>query len=285
MTNLKRPKVSVLSLLEKKRAGQRIAVVTAYDATMATLFDEAEVDVLMVGDSLGMVVQGWDSTLPVTLEQMIYHSACVARAKPSAHIVADLPFLSYQASTEQAVISAGRLLKEGHAEGVKLEGGLNVLAQVKAILAAGIPVMGHLGLTPQSVHQLGGFKAQARTQESIRRLFEDARALAQAGVYALVLEGVPALVARRVTENLGVPTIGIGAGGGVDGQVLVGHDMLGLYRGHRPKFVRRFGELGDDIVARTRDYAAAVHDGTFPSEEHEFHLLSGQALPNWEESP
>lgn len=271
-------KITIPDILSRKEKGPKLVVVTAYDATMARLFDEAEVDVLMVGDSLGMLVQGWDNTLPVTIEDMIYHCRCVARSRPRAHIVGDLPFLTYQVSDEQAVGAAGRLLKEGHAESVKLEGGAPVCGAVKRIVQAGIPVMGHLGLTPQAVHQMGGFKVQARTTKHALTLLDDAKALVDAGVYSIVLEGIPSEVAQLVSETVPVPTIGIGAGPHTDGQVLVGYDLLGMYRGRAPRFVRRFAELGDGVVGGARAYAEAVRDGSFPGLEHQFSMASGENL-------
>ena len=213
-----RKKITTASIRERK-GGKKLAVLTAYDATMAALFDEALVDILMVGDSLGMVVQGNDNTLSVTLEEMIYHCRAVARSQPRAHIVCDLPFMSYQVSVEQALRSAGRLLKEGGAEGVKLEGGLEMAPTVKALTQAGIPVMGHVGLTPQSVHQMGGFKVQGKNEESAAQLIDAAKALESAGAYSIVIEGVPAEVGRSVTASVAIPTIGIGAGIETDGQV------------------------------------------------------------------
>lgn len=256
----------------------KIAVATAYDASMARLLDDGGVDILMVGDSLGMVVQGRDSTLAVTLDQMIYHSSCVARVRPRAHLVCDLPFMSYQISPEQALASAGRLVKEGEAESVKLEGGRSMAATVEKIVQAGIPVMGHVGLTPQSVHQFGGFRVQGRTTSEAERLVDDALALVEAGVYAIVIEGVPTEVARLVTERVAVPTIGIGAGPGTDGQVLVSYDFLGLYRALSPRFVRRYRELGDDVVEATKEYVADVRTGGFPQVEHSFSMSEGEDL-------
>lgn len=256
----------------------KIVVATAYDATMAKLLDDGGVDILMVGDSLGMVVQGRDSTLTVTLDQMIYHSSCVARVRPRAHVVCDLPFMSYQISPEQALASAGRLVKEGDAESVKLEGGRSVAAAVEKIVQAGIPVMGHVGLTPQSVHQFGGFRVQGRTASAAEQLVDDALALAAAGAYAIVIEGVPSEVARLVSERVSVPTIGIGAGPGTDGQVLVSYDFLGLYRALSPRFVRRYRELGDDIVEATKEYVADVRTGGFPQSEHSFSMSEGEDL-------
>lgn len=256
----------------------KIVVATAYDATMAKLLDDGGVDILMVGDSLGMVVQGRDSTLAVTLDQMIYHSSCVARVRPRAHVVCDLPFMSYQISPEQALASAGRLVKEGDAESVKLEGGRSVAAAVEKIVQAGIPVMGHVGLTPQSVHQFGGFRVQGRTASAAEQLVDDALALASAGAYAIVIEGVPSEVARLVSERVSVPTIGIGAGPDTDGQVLVSYDFLGLYRALSPRFVRRYRELGDDIVEATKEYVADVRTGGFPQAEHSFSMSEGEDL-------
>jgi 3-methyl-2-oxobutanoate hydroxymethyltransferase len=273
-----RKKVTTTSLLEKKRRGEKIVVATAYDATMATLLDEGGVDVLMVGDSLGMVIQGHDNTLSVTLDEMIYHSRTVARIRPRAHIVCDLPFLSYQVSAEQALLAGGRLLKEGGAESVKLEGGRHLAASVRSMVRAGIPVMGHIGLTPQSVHQLGGFRVQGRTEAAARELVADAIALEEAGAYSLVLEGVPTSVAERVTEAVSIPTIGIGAGPKTDGQVLVSYDFLGMYRGLSPKFVKRFAELGTAIVEATERFGEEVRGGEFPSDEHGFSMLEGQGL-------
>lgn len=279
---MSRKKITTTSLLARKLSGEKIVVVTAYDATMATLLDSAEVDILMVGDSLGMVVQGHESTLSVTLDEMAYHCRAVTRARPTAHVVCDLPFLSYQVTPEDALRAAGHLVKEGGAESVKLEGGRAVVASVRKIVDAGIPVMGHLGLTPQSVHRFGGFRVQGKTRAAAERLIDDARALEDAGVYAIVIEGVPTEVAARMTEVVSVPTIGIGAGPATDGQVLVCYDLLGMYSELSPKFVRRFRELGVEVKEATRQYAAAVRDGSFPAEEHEFRMNEGESLPNSE---
>ncbi len=256
----------------------KLAVATAYDATMARLLDEGGVDILMVGDSLGMVVQGRDSTLSVTLRDMIYHCGCVARVRPSAHVVCDLPFMSYQVSAEQALVAAGRLVKEGNAEAVKLEGGREVAESVRRIVAAGIPVMGHVGLTPQSIHQLGGFKIQGKTTSDAERLLADVEALAQAGAYAIVIEGVPSDVAELLTLRSPVPTIGIGAGPATDGQVLVSYDFLGMYRTLSPRFVRRYRQLGDEVVESTKQYVSDVRAGVFPGPEHSFTMNEGEDL-------
>ena len=274
MTQVKMTTTKIRTL----KGSAKIAVATAYDASMARLLDDGGVDILMVGDSLGMVVQGRDSTLAVTLDQMIYHSSCVARVRPRAHVVCDLPFMSYQVSPEQALASAGRLIKEGDAESVKLEGGRSMAATVEKIVQAGIPVMGHVGLTPQSVHQFGGFRVQGKTASEAERLVDDALALAEAGVYAIVIEGVPTEVARVVTERVPVPTIGIGAGADTDGQVLVSYDFLGLYRALSPRFVRRYRELGDDVVEATKEYVADVRKGAFPQAEHSFSMSEGEDL-------
>ncbi len=263
-------KHTAVSLRARKEIGPKIAVVTAYDATMARLLDAGGVDALMVGDSLGMVVQGRENTLPVTLDEVIYHSRAVARTKPRAHLIGDMPFLSFQVSPERALENAGRLLKEGGAESVKLEGGIEMAETVRRIVSAGIPVMGHLGLMPQSVHRMGGFKVQGRTEEAAERLLEDARALEQAGAFSIVLEGVPSEVAERVTAAVSVPTIGIGAGPHCDGQVLVCYDFLGMYRELSPKFVKRFAELGEAVVNATERYVHDVREAAFPAPEHGF---------------
>jgi 3-methyl-2-oxobutanoate hydroxymethyltransferase len=265
-----RDKITVPDLLTRKQDGPRICAVTAYDSTFARLLDAAGVDILLVGDSLGMAVQGHPNTLPVTLDDISYHSRAIARSRPRAHICADLPFLSYQVSVERAVESAGTLLKFGGAESVKLEGGAAWAPHVRAMVASGIPVMGHLGLTPQSVHSFGGFRVQGRGESAERQMLSDAEALAAAGVFAMVLEGIPSSLAKRITEVVRVPTIGIGAGPNCDGQVLVCYDLLGLETELRPRFVKRFAELGQAVTAATRDYVQDVRAGVFPAAEHCF---------------
>jgi 3-methyl-2-oxobutanoate hydroxymethyltransferase len=272
-------KVNTTQLRARKGCAEKIAVVTAYDATIAGLLDEAGVDVLMVGDSLGMVVQGNDDTLSVTLDEMAYHCRAVRRGARRAHVVCDLPFMTYQVSPEQALGSAGRLMKEGGAESVKLEGGELMAPSVRRIVSAGIPVMGHIGLTPQSVHHMGGFRIQGKTHDAAQVLMNDARALEEAGVYALVIEGVPADVADSITRAVGVPTIGIGAGPGTDGQVLVCYDLLGMYGATSPRFVRRFRQLGGEITAAAKEYVAAVREGSFPAQEHSFAMAPGEKAP------
>ncbi len=263
--------ITAVSLSAKKKRGEKITMLTAYDATFAALFDRAGVDVLLVGDSLGMVIQGHPNTLPVKLEHVVYHTAAVSRVTRHAHVVGDMPFMSYQVSPEQALTSAGLLVQEGGAHGVKLEGGREVVPQIERIVGAGIPVMGHIGLTPQSVHRMGGFKVQGKDAGSARRLLEDARAVQDAGCYSLVLEGIPAELAREITEGLTIPTIGIGAGAGCDGQVLVCYDMLGMNPDFRPKFVKAFTELHEQVTSATQAYMAEVQSGAFPAEQHSFH--------------
>jgi 3-methyl-2-oxobutanoate hydroxymethyltransferase len=263
-------KVTVPEIRARKRSAAPIAMVTAYDFTMARLMDEAGVDVILVGDSLGMVVQGLATTLPVTVDEICYHGRAVARGAGRAHLVGDLPFMSYQVSPEQAVESAGKLVKEGAFEAVKLEGGEEIARHVVRIVRAGIPVMGHVGLQPQSVHALGGFKMQGRGGDAAAKVVADALALEQAGAYAIVLEAIPPDVAQQVTRAVSIPTIGIGAGAGCDGQVLVCTDLLGMSRGHAPRFAKRYAELGDAIVDAMARYVAEVRSGAFPSAEHAF---------------
>jgi 3-methyl-2-oxobutanoate hydroxymethyltransferase len=260
------PPVTVLDFARWKQSGRKISVLTAYDFTTARTFDEAGIDCLLVGDSLGVVVQGHPNTLGVTLDQIVYHTEIVARAARRALVVADLPFLSYQASIETAMQAAGRCLKEARCGAVKLEGGRRSAATVRALVEAGIPIMGHVGLTPQSVHQFGGFKVQ-RDGDA---LAADALALAEAGAFAVVLECIPAALAERITAELPVPTIGIGAGAGCDGQVLVAHDMLGLFEGFRPRFVRRYAELAPVLRDAAARYAEDVREGRFPGPDESF---------------
>jgi 3-methyl-2-oxobutanoate hydroxymethyltransferase len=261
-------KVTVPDIRAAKGAGSRLVAVTAYDFTMARLVDQAGVDIVLVGDSLGMIVQGLESTLPVTVDEMCYHGRAVARAKLRAHLVGDMPFMSYQSSTARAVASAGRLVKEGAFESVKIEGGEEIAERVSAITRLGIPVMGHVGMQPQSIHAYGGFKVQGRSEQSAARIVANAKALESAGVYAIVVEAVPADVAARVTSAVGVPTIGIGAGVQCDGQVLVCTDLLGMSQGHAPKFAKRYAELGSEIIEAVRRYATEVRSGAFPAAEH-----------------
>lgn len=277
---MKPVRVTAPRLIAQKQRGEKITMVTAYDVTFARLLDQAGVDVLLVGDSVGMVAAGYDTTLPVTLDEMIYHCRAVARGAQRAQIVGDLPFGSYQVSLEQGVSSAIRMMKEGACHAVKLEGGATYAPLVEQLVKAGIPVMGHIGLLPQSVHQQGGFKVQGREAGGQDRLVNDALALQQAGAYALVIEGVPAPIAAAITQAVHIPTIGIGAGAGCDGQVLVIYDLLGLDAAFKPTFVRRFAELGQAVTAAVQTYIAAVRDGSFPSSEESFSLVSKSASDN-----
>jgi 3-methyl-2-oxobutanoate hydroxymethyltransferase len=271
-------KVTVPAIRERKQRGPKLAVVTAYDATIARLLDDGGADILLVGDSLGMVVQGQPSTLAVTVDEMAYHARAVARGTARAHIVVDMPFMSFQVTSEKALEAAGKLVKEGNAEAVKLEGGVDMADTVRRIVAAGIPVMGHVGLTPQSIHALGGFRVQGKSEDAAARVLQDAKALEQAGAYAIVLEAMPADLARRITETVDVPTIGIGAGPHCDGQVLVCYDFLGMYRDIQPKFVKRYAELGDAIVTAMRAYVGDVQSGAFPEARHSFGMAQPKAV-------
>ena len=274
---MKTQRVTIHTLRGMKERGEKIAMLTAYDATFARLLDEGGADVLLVGDSLGMVVQGHDTTLPVTLEDMIYHCRAVVRGAARAHVVGDMPFGSYQASLEQGVANAAKLMKEGGCHSVKLEGGAVHAELVRRLVSAGIPVMGHIGLTPQSFHQLGGFKVQGRDSGGRERLLADARALEEAGVYAIVLEAIPSDIAREITETVSVPTIGIGGGVNCDGQVLVSYDMLGMDETFKPRFVRRFATLGQTIKDATAAYVSEVRSGTFPSDAESFAVSEKRA--------
>jgi 3-methyl-2-oxobutanoate hydroxymethyltransferase len=261
----KAKRIRVPDFREKKQHGEKIVVLTAYDFPMAQILDHAGVDILLVGDSLGMVVLGHETTLPVTLDAMVYHTAAVSRGAKRALVVADMPFLTFQVSVSEAVRNGGRLLQEGGAAAVKIEGGRAVLDTAARMVDAGIPVMGHLGLGPQSVHQLGGYRQQARTRDEAERLIDEARALEGVGVFALVLESIPAEVARKVTAELSIPTIGIGAGPYCDGQVLVSYDMLGLSQGPVPPFVKRYTDLGASILQAAQEYSADVRAGRYPA--------------------
>jgi len=265
-------KLPLPELLEMKRRREKIVMVTAYDAPSGRLADAAGVDLILVGDSSGMVVHGRESTVPVTLEEILFMTQWVTRGAKRPVVIADMPFGTYEASDEQAIANAVRLVKEGGADAVKLERGGTTIDRAKAIVDAGIPVMGHVGLTPQTATVLGGFKAQGRTADRAEQLIEDALGLQEAGCFAIVLEAVPPPVARAVTRALAVPTIGIGAGADTDGQVLVWHDMLGYYEGHAPRFVKRYAELGDAIVDALGRYAEEVRSGAFPEEQHTYKM-------------
>jgi len=262
-------KTTVLDVGAMKAEGRRIVMITAYDALFSRIFDETGVDVILVGDSLGQVVLGHADTLNVTMEDMIRHTAAAARGRTRSLLVADMPFLSYQTGLRDAIRNAGRLLQAG-AEAVKLEGGRSMEAVIRAIVACDIPVMGHIGLTPQSVHRMGGYRVQGKTDAQRERLLDDAAAVQEAGAFSVVLEGIPSELAAEITRRLSIPTIGIGAGAGCDGQVLVMQDLLGLFDEFRPKFVRRFGELRKPVADAVAAYAAAVRDGSFPDAEHSF---------------
>ena len=265
-------KNTVATFKKMKNEGTKISMLTAYDYSTAKLVDEAGINSILVGDSLGMVMLGYEDTLSVTMEDMIHHTAAVARGAKNALVVGDMPFMSYEVSVEQAVINAGRLMKEGRANAVKLEGGVRVAEQIKAITKAGIPVCAHIGLTPQSVNAFGGFKVQGKTAEAAQQMIDDALAVQEAGAFAVVLECVPAKLAAIISEKLDIPTIGIGAGAGCDGQVLVYQDMLALFSDFKPKFVKHFGNIGPQMTAAFKAYDEEVKAGTFPSEEHTFKI-------------
>jgi 3-methyl-2-oxobutanoate hydroxymethyltransferase len=262
-------KITVPLLLEKKRKKEKITMLTAYDFSTALILDRAGIDVLLVGDSVGPIFSGYENTLPVTVEEIIYHTKAVARARKNALLVADMPFLSYQCSLEDAVKNCGLMLKVG-AEAVKLEGGREIADLVRKLTLSGIPVMGHIGLTPQSIHSMGGYKVQGKTEESRKRLISSAQALEEAGVFSIVLECVPEDLAKEITENISIPTIGIGAGRYCDGQVLVINDILGLFEGFRPKFVKKYADLGPVVEKAVKDFIEEVKTGKFPDETNIF---------------
>jgi 3-methyl-2-oxobutanoate hydroxymethyltransferase len=265
-------KVALPELAEMKRRGDRIVMVTAYDAPSGRIADAAGVDVILVGDSAAMVVLGHDSTVPASMDEMIILTSAVNRGARRPLVVADMPFGSFQVSDEQALENGIRLLKEASADAVKLEGAGSMLPRVRALTGAGVPVMGHIGLTPQTATMLGGFKAQGRTAEKAVQLYEDALALQDAGCFAIVLEAVPTAIAAAITNALEIPTIGIGAGAGCDGQVLVWHDLLGLYEGHAPRFVKQYAELAPVMQKAVADYAAEVRSGSFPEQQHTYSI-------------
>ncbi len=264
------PKITIPDLYKKKAEGRKITMLTAYDYPTARIVDQAGIDMILVGDSLGNVVQGVANTLPVTMDEMIYHTKMVVRGTQSALVVGDMPFLSYQISSEDAVRNAGRFLKEAGCEVVKLEGGSQMAEAIRAIVNAGIPVVAHIGLTPQYVHMLGGFKVQGKDEAARIKLLADAKVVQDAGAFAVVLEAVPASLAKEITAMLAIPTIGIGAGPSCDGQVLVLHDLLGLFDRFTPKFVKKYARLKDEAVAAVQQYKQEVESGAFPAEEHSF---------------
>lgn len=265
-------KNTVMTFKAAKEVGKKLTMLTAYDYSMAKLIDESGVNGILIGDSLGMVIKGEEDTLSVTVDEIIYHTKAVKRGTKNALIVSDMPFLSYHTSIENAVLNAGRMLKEGGANAVKLEGGANVVEQIRAIVNAQIPVMGHLGLTPQSVNVFGGFKVQGKSEETIKQLVEDAIQLEKAGAFAIVLEGIPSKVAELITNSVSIPTIGIGAGAECDGQILVYQDMLGMFDNFIPKFVKQYASIGLDIKTAIKSYIEEVERGEFPEEEHTFKI-------------
>ena len=274
-----RKKVTTLTYRQKKERGEIITMLTAYDYPTALAMDKAGVDSILVGDSLAMVVLGYENTLPVTMEEMLHHCRAVARGAKTALLVGDMPFMSYQVSVEEAVRNAGRFLQQGGMDAVKLEGGRDRADAVRAITGAGIPVMGHLGLTPQSVHQLGGFRAQGKTASAAKRLVEDAMILEEAGCFSIVLESVPARLADLISKRLSIPTIGIGAGNGCDGQVLVSHDLLGLFDRFTPKFVKQYADFHSEMQKAFADYIEDVESKRFPAPEHTVEMKDEE----WEE--
>ncbi len=260
--------VTRTTIVEMKKKGEKITMLTAYDFATAAMMDESGIDMILVGDSLGNVVLGYDNTIPVTMEDMIHHTKAVARGVKRLMIIADMPFMSYQASMQSALENAGRLMKEAGAHGVKLEGGREIAETVQRMTASGIPVVGHLGLTPQSIHQMGGFKMQGRTDEAARRIKEDAVMIQEAGAFSIVLEAIPAALASEITESLTIPTIGIGAGPHCDGQVLVVNDLLGIYEKFTPRFVKKYADLAETMKKAFREYRDDVKQGLFPGPEH-----------------
>jgi len=264
------PRTTVQDFLKKKAEGRKITVLTAYDYPFAQIVDEAGVDAVLVGDSLGVVVQGLENTLPVTMEEMIYHTKMVARAVKNAVVIGDMPFMSYQASVEDAVRNAGRFLKEGGAAAIKIEGGAEIAEKIRAMTRSDIPVMAHIGLTPQSIHRMGGYKVQGKTKSAARKLIEEAKAVENAGAFSIVLEGIPMALAREITKTLSIPSIGIGAGPHCDGQVLVLHDLLGLFDRFVPKFIKRYANLKKEAIIAVETYIKEVEEGDFPSEDQSF---------------
>lgn len=265
-------KNTVVTFQQAKERGEKLTMLTAYDYSTAKLEDEAGVNSILVGDSLGNVVLGYEDTISVTMEDMIHHGAAVARGAKNALVIIDMPFMSYQTSVYDAVVNAGRLMKEGRADAVKLEGGVEVCPQIRAIVDAGIPVCAHVGLTPQSINAFGGFKVQGKSEAAAKKVLEDARAVEEAGAFAVVLEGIPKKLGDLISRELRIPTIGIGAGNGCDGQVLVYQDLLGMFSDFTPKFVKRYAELGEIMKDAFRSYIEEVGSGAFPSEEHEYKI-------------
>lgn len=263
---------TVLTFQQAKKEGTRLSMLTAYDYSTAKLVDAAGINSILVGDSLGNTILGYEDTLSVTMEDMIHHTAAVARGAKNALVIGDMPFMSYQASVYDAVVNAGRLMKEGRANAVKLEGGASVCEQIKAIVGASIPVCAHIGLTPQSINAFGGFKVQGKGEKQAQQLLDDARRVQEAGAFAVVLEGIPALLAQKITDTLDIPTIGIGAGAGCDGQVLVYQDMLGMFTDFKPKFVKHFANVGEIMTEAFKTFDQEVKEGVFPAQEHTYKI-------------
>lgn len=265
-------KNTVLTFQQAKKEGTRLSMLTAYDYSTAKLVDAAGINSILVGDSLGNTILGYEDTLSVTMEDMIHHTAAVARGAKNALVIGDMPFMSYQASVYDAVVNAGRLMKEGRANAVKLEGGASICEQIKAIVGASIPVCAHIGLTPQSINAFGGFKVQGKGEKQAQQLLDDARRVQEAGAFAVVLEGIPALLAQKITDTLDIPTIGIGAGAGCDGQVLVYQDMLGMFTDFKPKFVKHFANVGEIMTEAFKTFDQEVKEGVFPAPEHTYKI-------------
>ena len=263
-------RITTATFLEKKQRGEKITVLTAYDYLTAKIVDSAGVDAILVGDSLGMVALGYPSTVPVTMDEMIHHTKAVVRGRERAMVIFDMPFLSYQTGIRDAILNAGRALKETGCDAVKLEGGVEQAETIRALVDAGIPVMGHIGLQPQSVNVYGGYKLRGKSEEERKKLLEDAKAVEEAGAFAVVLEKIPSDLAKEITESLSIPTIGIGAGKFCDGQVLVFHDMVGLFEDFKPKFVKRYAELGKEARRAVEEFIKEVKNGEFPSDEHSY---------------
>ena len=267
-------KITPRKIIQKKKDGEKIVALTAYDFLTASLLDKIGVDITLVGDSLGMVVQGHENTLSVTIDDMIYHTKCVSRAIKNSLLVSDMPFLSYHISNEDALRNAGKLIQKGSAQAVKLEGGANIIPAIEKIVSAGIPVMGHIGLTPQDILSMGGYFVQGKDNKAGKKMIQDAKALEQTGIFALVLECIPTELAKEITESISIPTIGIGAGSECDGQILVTHDLIGLFEKFKPKFVKRYLNLHSDVEIALKTFAKEVREGKFPDKEHSFFLDS-----------
>lgn len=265
-------KITAPTFKSMKKRGEKIVMLTAYDATFAKLVDIEGIDGILVGDSLGMVIQGHTNTLPVTVDDIIYHTKAVSKGLSRAHLVADMPFMSYQVSSEEAIKNAGKIIKDGNAEAVKIEGGEELFETIRKIVKAGIPVMGHIGLCPQTIHQIGGYKVQGKKEQHAQQLLKDAQLLEEAGIYSLVLEGIPMEVAKTITEKISIPTIGIGAGPFCDGQILVIYDLLGMDEKFTPKFLKKFANLGFDIKKALSQYSNEVKEGIFPDKENSFSI-------------